>query len=389
LGGAASKLARDLARLLVLVLVPASLLSPQPAWAQADPEPRAYIEAGTDIPVKGNAPVNGYAFFLWNKPNYPEPDQYLRVILSPTYLQSEFVQDHWPFGPVAVGVGLNGGGIRFGHDEYRDGVYKGQESFWGSGVEVPLSVYGGTKLFGLLPLEGQLRATPSYVVYQDGLDTSDRFVLPQDTGLFTGRVGLRLGGVPPELLPTLALEVSAWYEATYRTNTASFGFPDRPERLEELSQRAWGRLAAVFEPLEGHTIELLVTAGLSKDADLLSSFRLGSELPFRSEFPLILHGYFFEEVFAKRFWLVNASYRLPIWPGQRSVFLRFSGDLAGVQYIPGHELPRDRLGGAGVDLSVAFTPRVTMVVGYGYGFDAPRNGGFGGQMIYALIEVKF
>jgi hypothetical protein len=389
LGAAASRFARPFVQLFVLFLVPAPLLTASPAWAQADPEPRAYIEAGTDVALKGNAPVAGYAFFLWNRPHFPAEDQYLRVVVAPTYLQSELVQDHWPYGRHAVSIGLNGGGIRYGHWEYREGSYKGAESFWGDGGEVPLSYYAGTKLFGQLPLQGQIRVTPAYLVYQDSLDTADRFKLPPDTGLFTGRVGLRLGGVPPELLPTLALEVSAWYEATYRTNTGTFGFPERPEQLESLSQRAWGRIAADLEPLEGHHVELLVTAGLSKDADLLSSFRLGSALPFWSEFPLILHGYFVEEVFAKRFWLVNASYRFPIWPNQRSVFLRVSGDLAGVNYIPGHHLPRNRLGGAGVDLSVAFTSRITLVVGYGYGFDAPRNGGFGGHMAHALIEVKF
>ena len=60
----------------------------------------------------------------------------------------------------------------------------------------------------------------------------------------------------------------------------------------------------------------------------MASFRLGSALPFRSEFPLILHGYFVEEVFAKRFWLLNASYRFPAWPGSRNVHLRISGDIA-------------------------------------------------------------
>src|SRR5262249_23374671 len=331
----------------------------------------------------------GYAFFLWNRPHFPAEDQYLRVVVAPTYLLSELVQDHWPYDNQAVSIGLNGGGIRYGHWEYRNGSYKGAESFWGDGGEVPLSYYAGTRLFGQLPLQGQIRVTPSYLVYQQSFDTANRFQLPPDTGLFTGRVGLRLGGVPPELLPKLALEASAWYEASYRTSTGTFGFPERPESLESLTQRAWGRVAVVYQPIEGHTIELTVTAGLSKDADLLSSFRLGSALPFRSEFPLILHGYFVEEVFAKRFWLVNASYRLPAWPGQRSVFLRVSGVLAGVSYTAGHQLPRDRLGGAGADLSIAFTPRVTMVMGYGYGFDAPRNGGFGGQMAHALIEVKF
>jgi hypothetical protein len=365
------------------------LLTAAPAGAQPDPEPRAYLEVGTEAPLKGNAPVNGYAFFLWNRPHFPAEDQYLRVVLAPTFLLTEFVQDHWPHGRHAVSIGLNGGGIRYGHWEYRNGSYKEEESFWGHGAELPLSYYAGTKLFDQLPLQGQVRVTPAFLVYEDSFDTADQFVLPPDTGLFTGRVGLRLGGVPPELLPQLALEASAWYEASYRTKTGTFGLPERPERLESLTQRAWGRLAGVFTPTEGHTVEILATAGLSRDVDLLSSFRLGSALPFRSEFPLILHGYFVEEVFAKRFWLVNVSYRFPAWPGSRNVRLAIAADIAGVDYVAGHRLPRNHLRGVGADMSIAFTPRVTMVLGYGYGIDAPRNGGFGGHEAHALIELKF
>jgi hypothetical protein len=347
------------------------------------------VEVGTEVPLQGNAPLTGYAFFLWNRPHFPEPDQYLRVVVAPTYLLTELLQDHWPYGRHAVSVGLNGGGLRFSHEEFRHGSYKEEESFWGHGGELPLSYYAGTKLFDVLPLEGQVRVTPAFVVYQQSFNTADRFELPPDTGLFTGRVGLRLGGVPPELLPEVALEASAWYEATYRTAAGTFGFPERPERLESLTQRAWGRVAAVITPADGHTVEVLVTAGFSHDADLLSSYRLGSALPFRSEFPLILRGYFVEEVFAKRFWLVNASYRFPAWPGARHVRFRIGGDIAGVDYVDGHRLPREHLRGVGADLSVTVTPRVTMVVGYGYGLDAPRNGSFGGHEAHALIELKF
>lgn len=384
--GAASSLARRLAGAAGLA---ALLLAAVSADAQPDPEPRRNLEVGTELPLKGNAPINGYAFYLWNRPNFPEPDQYLRVVVAPTYLLTEFVQDRWPFGRHAVSVGLNGGGFRYGHEEYRHGTHQAEESFWGHGAELPLSYYAGSKLFDKLPLQGQVRVTPAFVVYQDSFSTDDDFQLPPDTGLITGRVGLRLGGVPPELLPKLALEASAWYEATYRTNTGTFGLPDNPEPLESLSQRFWGRLAGVFAPADGHTIDVLVTAGFSLDVDLLSSYRMGSALPFRSEFPLILHGYFVEEVFAKRFWLLNASYRFPAWPGSRKVTLRIAFDMAGVDYVDGHALPRKHLRGVGGDLSVAFTPRVTMVVGYGYGFDAPRNGGFGGHEAHALIELKY
>ena len=60
---------------------------------------------------------------------------------------------------------------------------------------------------------------------------------------------------------------------------------------------------------------------------------MGSALPFRTEFPLVLHGYFVEEVFAKRFWLVNASYRFPAWPGSRDVQLRLSFDMTGYGWL--------------------------------------------------------
>jgi hypothetical protein len=386
LGDAASSAARYLAR---LGAVTGLLLGALPVLAQPDPEERKYLEMGAEIPLKGNATLNGYAFFLWNRPHYPAEDQYLRVVVAPTYLLSEFVQDHWPYGRHAVSIGLNGGGIRYGHYEYRHGSYQPEESFWGHGAELPLSYYAGTKLFDKLPLQGQIRITPAFVVYQDGFDTAEAFELPSDTGLFTGRVGLRLGGVPPELLPELALEASAWYEAVYRTNPGSFGLPGQREGLESLTQKAWGRLAAVLSPAEGHSVNVVLTAGMTRNTDLLSSYRLGSALPFRSEFPLILHGYFVEEVFAKRFWLLNASYRFPAWPGARRVHLRVSGDIAGVEYVAGHALPRKHLRGIGGDVSVGVTPRVTVVFGYGYGLDAPRNGDFGGHEAHALIELKF
>jgi hypothetical protein len=38
---------------------------------------------------------------------------------------------------------------------------------------------------------------------------------------------------------------------------------------------------------------------------------------------------------------------------------------------------------------VRLTPRVTLVLGYGYGPDAPRAGRFGGHELNTLIEVKF
>ncbi len=365
------------------------LVLARPAAAQPDPEPRANLEVGVEGPLRGESTLAGYAFLLWNRPHFPADDESLRVVIAPTYLESELVRNDWPWGGHAVGLGISGGGFRFGHEEFRRGQHLEGESFWGHGVEVPLSYYPGTTIAGVLPLEGQIRLTPGYHVYQRSLGTRDHFELPPDSELLTGRLGLRLGGVPPELLPNLALEASIWYEATYRAHAGRYGLAERPQELEHLTHRAWARLAAVLTPARGHTIEVATTAGVTADTDPLSSFRLGSALPFRSEFPLILHGYFVEEIFARRFWLVNASYRFPAWPGAQRVQLRLGVDYAYVDYLAGHALPRRSLRGLSADVSIALARKVTLLLGYGYGADAPRGGTFGGHEAIALVELKF
>ena len=369
---------------LVIVL----LLAAAPAAAQIDPEPRLNLELGVEGPLKGDGPLSGYAFLLWNRPHFLDEDLYLRVLLAPTFLMSELVLDRWPTEGHAVGVGVAGGFFPYNFEEFRDGRHVEDESFWGHGGEATLSYYRRVLLGGLLPLEGQVRLRPQYVVYARN-DTDARFRLPPDTAILSGRVGLRLGGVPPELHPDLALEVSVWYEPGYRVEAGSYGFPERPEELEHFTQKAWARTGGIFTLFQRHAVQGFFTVGTAENADALTSFRLGSALPFRSEFPLILHGYYVEEVFARRFWLFNFAYRFPIVPDSDRVKLQLSFDYARVDYASGHELPRHGLRGVGIDLSLAMTKQIRLMLGWGYGFDAPRNGDFGGQEAHALMEIKF
>jgi hypothetical protein len=60
-----------------------------------------------------------------------------------------------------------------------------------------------------------------------------------------------------------------------------------------------------------------------------------------------------------------------------------------VDYVRGHRLPRTGLAGVGANLSVALTKSLTLVVGYGYGIDAPRHGSFGGHDIDMQLELKY
>ena len=357
--------------------------------AQIDPEPRANLELGLEGPLRGNGPTSGYAFFLWNRPHFIEEDWYWRVVVAPTYLQSDLVRDRWPGPGHAVGLGLAGGFFPYNFEEFRDGTHKSRESFWGHGGEVALSYYRRLRIAEQLPLEGQLRLRPQYVVYQRSGETDGQFRLPADTPIYSGRAGIRVGGEPPELLPEVALEASAWYEASFRPHTEPYGFPDAPVRTSQTAQQVWGRVGGIVTLAKTHTARVFLTGGTSAAADALTSYRLGSALPFRREFPLVLHGYFVDEVFARRFWLLNVAYRFPIWPGGERVKLQLAFDYAMVEYLAGHALPRRGLRGVGADLNIALTDWAMLVLGYGYGWDAPRDGKFGGHEANALIEFKF
>ena len=74
---------------------------------------------------------------------------------------------------------------------------------------------------------------------------------------------------------------------------------------------------------------------------------------------------------------MNLAYRFPVWPDQDRVHLQLFADYAWVDYLLGHHLPRNNLGGVGASLSVALTNGIMLVMGYGYGINATRNGGFG------------
>lgn len=380
---------RALGPVALALVVTALLALAPPAGADHDPEPRTNLELGLEGPLRGAGPVSGYGFFLWNRPHFIEEDWYLRVIIAPVYLTSELIRDRWPAEGHAVGIGVAGGFFVYNFDEFRVGSRQEGESFWGHGGEVTLSYYRWIRLFDVLPIEGQLRLRPQYAIYQRTDDTNPRFRLPADTPIYSARVGIRVGGEPPELRPLVAFEASVWSEVSYRENARPFGLSEREEEAEHLSNRVWGRVGGAITPLSGHTARLFLTAGTVSNPDALTSFRLGSALPFRREFPLVLHGYHVDEVFARSFWLVNASYRFPLWPGSQRVGLALAADYARVDYLPGRGLPRRDLRGAGADLMLSLTSDITLILGYGYGVDAPRGSTSGGHELHGLLELKF
>jgi hypothetical protein len=381
---------------LVLVLtgdvdgVSAQVIAPiETPYTLIDDESRTRLEVGAETPLQGNGPLTGYAYVLLTRPHFLAEHVYLRAVIAPVYATGELIRDHWPTTHSALGFGLGGGLFAAGYTEFRDGRVDKEASFSGNTAEATLAYYlRRPKVAGVLPFEAQISVRPTYVLYDRNKDTSHRFRLPEDSAIYRVRTGIRLGGVPPDLFPESAVELSLWHQFSYRAAAGRYGLPERPQQTEHFTQETWIRLGGSYS-FWGTQASAFLNAGIAEDTDALSAFRLGGGLRLRAEFPYMLHGYNVDEISARRFCLVNLAYRFPLWPGQDRVHLDLLADYARVDYLPGHRLPHSGLAGVGANLSVALTKRITLVAGHGYGIDAPRGRGFGGHEVIALFEFKY
>lgn len=370
--------------------VSAQVLVPiEPPYTLVDAEDRTRLQVGASGPLRGNGPLAGYAYAFLTRPNFLGEHLYLRAIIAPVYAAGELILDHRPTTNSALGFGLGGGLFAASHASFRDGHYEKGQSFSGNLAEATLAYYlRGPLIAGVLPLEAQIRVRPTYVIYDRDHDTLRRFRLPEDSTIYRVRAGIRVGGIPPDLFPEFAAELSLWHQISYREDAGRFGLPEQPQETKHVTQETWMRLGGIYS-FQGTQASAFLNAGIAEDSDPLSGFRLGGGLRLRAEFPFMLHGYNVNEIFARRFWLVNLAYRFPIWPGQDRVKLQLLADYARVNYIPSYRLPHTGLAGVGANLSVALTKRITLVAGYGYGIDAPRDRGFGGHEVSTLLEFKY
>ncbi|HEX5398131.1 MAG TPA: hypothetical protein VFY06_03680, partial [Verrucomicrobiae bacterium] len=258
--------------------------------------------------------------------------------------------------------------------------------FEGSGGEISASVYHLFNPGDLIPLNLVLRGSAHYSTYDRNNDTAANFQLPADRGEFDIRTGLRWGGIEPTLFPALAMELSVWYEGRFRTDSGAYGFNGDRE-VEPQSHLFWLEAALTYTlPKSQQSFSVRLTAGTSVDADRFSAYRLGGFLPLESEFPLLLPGFYYQEISARQFVLAHINYILPLDTKQRWN-LSMGASSAVVDYLPGEGQPGNWLNGVGAGI-VYRSPgnRWTILVGDGYGIDAIRSHGRGADSVSILLQ---
>jgi len=362
------------------------------AWtarAQLDPEPRQLLHLGVNQSLHNDGPGAQYLFYYWNSPNFPSTNQIFRMVVAPTYLDSELGFKGLFGQNTDLGLGVFGGGFEYDYDEVRRGNYFRDESFEGSGGGADISVYHLFNPGRTVPLNGLVRATIDYRTFDRSDDTSKHFVLPNNQPFFTLRTGFRYGGHEPVLLPRLAFELSAWYELQQRMDDGSYGFSgDR--RLQATSHRFFGRAQLNYTmPRSEQYIVIGLMGGTVLNADRFSAFRVGGALPFTSEFPLYLPGYFFEELSTKDFGLAYGLYSIPLGHSKQWSVSAMAAT-AVVNYVSGLEQPGHWNSGVGGGIGYTTKSRRwrTMLTS-AYGIDAIRSDGRGGYNLGMMFQYNF
>jgi hypothetical protein len=368
------------------VLTWLALFAPLFASAQIDPVKRDLIQFGYNQAFEGHQPLAAYAFYYHNQPDFVRTNLTLRLAVAPVYLDSElgFIG---ALGPnTDLGIGLAGGGFSDSYNEIRGGEFMPGESFDGNGAEISASIYHLFNPGDEIPLNFVLRGTAHYTVYNPNDDTAANFTLPGDHGDFNVRTGVRWGGVEPTLFPPLAMELSVWYEGHVRSNPGSYGFNGDRE-LKEQSHLFWAEAALAYTlPQSQQSFYVRLTAGTSVDADRFSAYRLGGFLPLIAEFPLSLPGYFYQEINARQFVLLNANYLLPL-DSKKRWNLDVNAASAFVDYLPGESQPGNWLNGVGGGILYhSQSDRWKIMFNYAYGIDAIRSHGRGANSIGVLVQ---
>jgi hypothetical protein len=368
---------------MVLAVVFASIMN---SPAQIDPAKRELIQLGYNQPLEGRGPISAYAFYYLNLPHLYRTNLTLRLALAPLYLDSELGIAK-AIGPrTDLGIGLAGGGFADGYNEVRGGKYLESESFSGHGGGVSANLYHLFNPNQRIPLNGVIRIEGHYSTYIRDGDTDDAFELPRDKGSINLRSGLRWGGREPLMLPDVAMELSIWQESQFRANSGRYGYDD-DRRVQISSHLFWARgLLTYTLPRLQHSFTLTLTGGTSIESDRFSSYRLGGILPFASEFPLTLPGYYFQEISADRFLLFGGQYSLPLDKDNRWAFTAVVAT-ATVQYVTGMEQPGHWHSGVGGGIRYR-SPKDAwqMVLAYAYGVDAIRDHGRGAHNIGFLLQ---
>jgi hypothetical protein len=366
------------------------IVSTLSVWAQVDPYSRSLLQLGYDYSLTGKGPQSLYAYYYYNNPAFLNTNIALRMAVAPVYLDSELGFRGLLSPHTDVGLGISGGGFYDNYYEIRQGHYLKEESFDGHGGGASLNLYQRINPRQTIPLHAVVQGGFHYSTYSHTDRTADTFQIPPNRDNTFLRAGLRFAGKEPMLYPDLAMEVSVWFERQWRFDGSTYGYAGDPRQVEPMTDLYWCYAGLNYAWTNtGHQFTFGLTLGGSDRTDRFSAWRLGGVLPLASEYPLMLPGYYYQELSARQFAHFIGSYAIPLSADHRWQ-ARLEAASVCLDYLPGFELRSNWQTGVGTDLSYTSRNQVWRVIlRYGYGINAIRDGHQGAHSAGLLCQYNF
>lgn len=386
-----SALRRSAATTLALIIV---FALPIVALAQRDPEDRKNLYVGVSVPAdKGKGDLSGAAFFHWNKLRFPTENSQFRFIFAGVFADALVTYPRFFDADTSLNIGASVLGFFDGLTEYRNGDDIDSQRFDGSSATGRVYVEREFfKLWDQLPFNISAEYSLKGAQYDKRDSTLATFVLPRDHLTQSAEITARLGGIAPGIVRREGAELFVKFESAWRSNWASWGPAAAPfvtsNRYQKILAGAGALLpmSEFFPSLKHHHVALQLTGGTGNRLDRLSCFKLGGSLPSGRE-PSQIRGFYSGEFFASDFVLVNCSYELPLAEWQQ-LALHVGADYATLRRDDIADRSWQNYQGVGGGISFkAFGAQV--VVGYGYGINAPRRGSRGGHEVTLQLFKAF
>ncbi|MCZ6601417.1 MAG: hypothetical protein O6952_00260, partial [Planctomycetota bacterium] len=141
--------------------------------------------------------------------------------------------------------------------------------------------------------------------------------------------------------------------------------------------RYGGHVGIYLRFLKHHGFDVKLAARFGEDLDFLSEYTIGSELSYQR-----VVGYYYAEFRTRRVLIANLRYGANLWDGARGSLIF---DLAGFRAADDWDL----ISGIGVALRQKIWLGIPVVLQYGYGIDAKREGSRGGHEIFLSVTAAF
>ncbi len=347
---------------------------------------RKSLHAGVSWPVDdGRGYPLGYGYFLWKRTSWPCPSTDFKLVFAGVVGDVELTMR----GLIADNTDLGFGGSwqtmgrfeEYNRGQLRLGNRMGVERYGGRVFVQQHIVANFTEI-------AKLRATyeNGYEEYYHDDDTAPTFQIATSGMFQSAKFGGGTGTLKRSNFSPTGWDFNFGFEATFRDHWRAWGPPNRwdsPSQFQKFSMDGT-YVAGSFDD------QKLVTkfgGGVGNGVDRLAAFKLGGAL---TGWPnaLVMHGYYTREIFAEDYALLNLDYVVPLH-NEQELALHFYGDGAMTKRSDIPDRAVHLWSGVGTGVSFNGWWETQWLFGYGYGINAQRGNGNGGQEFFAQMSKQF